>query len=413
MGLAAWYYQMVEETTGRTLMRILHFADAHIGVTTHGYINANGMNDRVLDFLSAFDHIINYIRKGDIDLVLFAGDMFHTNRPSPAYISAVTARVTQIADMCPIVIIPGNHDQATNRVSAVQYLQEIDLVNVYVSDKPIYWCVPTAQGDVHVGALPYPKLTAYGAANHQELSYTISSKLDEWLRISQSSIAPRFLLAHVAIEQADYGRYMSPVLGQDAHLLVEHVIDWDYVALGHIHKFQDISKLYPEHNYPPIIYPGSIERVDFGEEYEPRGFVVVKIDENYHLDYEFVELPARPMVTFRYVDKDIDHICADIDLHIRNNTFPIAEALVRVIIESPVNIDLTRVYTALQRVYRVASVQTRITNIATKRTDDVGNLAELSPDELIEYWLISNNVQDEDIDTMLDMFEELQHNGVE
>lgn len=411
MGMVAWDCQVVEETTGRAIVRILHFADAHIGVTTHGHVNVNGINDRVLDFLRAFDYIINHIRKEQIDLVLFAGDMFHTNRPSPSYVSAVTSRVAQIADVCPIVIIPGNHDQAGNRVSAVQYLQEVDLVNVYLSDQPTYWCVPTAKGDVYVGALPYPKLAAYGAADHQELSAMLGDMLSDWSLVPTN--APRFLLAHVSIEHADYGRYMSPVLGQDAHLLVEDVIEWDYVALGHIHKFQDISKLYPEHNYPPIVYPGSIERIDFGEEHEPRGFVVVEIDEDYHLGYEFVELPARPMVTFRYADIGIDHICADIDMHLRNKTFPITEALVRVIIESPVNIDLTRVYETLQHVYRVASVQMRITDTVTKRTDDVGNLAELSPDELVEYWLISNNVQDEDIDTMLDMFEELQHNGVE
>jgi exonuclease SbcD len=66
----------------------------------------------------------------------------------------------------------------------------------------------------------------------------------------------------------------------------------DYVALGHIHKHQNLN---PSNN-PPIIYPGSIERVDFSEEKEAKGYVLVEVDKG-QVNWEFVTLPARSFCT--------------------------------------------------------------------------------------------------------------------
>jgi exonuclease SbcD len=47
----------------------------------------------------------------------------------------------------------------------------------------------------------------------------------------------------------------------------------DYVAMGHIHKPQDVN----HGQRPPIIYPGSIERIDFGEAKDDKFFIVAEI----------------------------------------------------------------------------------------------------------------------------------------
>jgi exonuclease SbcD len=63
-----------------------------------------------------------------------------------------------------------------------------------------------------------------------------------------------------------------------------------YVALGHIHKHQALS------HDPPMVYPGSLERVDFGERDEPKGCVLVTI-EGGQATWRFQQLDARPFVS--------------------------------------------------------------------------------------------------------------------
>jgi exonuclease SbcD len=71
---------------------------------------------------------------------------------------------------------------------------------------------------------------------------------------------------------------------------------WDYVALGHIHKHQSLNA----DNHPPIIYPGSIERIDFGEANETKGFVLAEVSRG-STTWQFV-----PLKTRRYIDLLVD-----------------------------------------------------------------------------------------------------------
>jgi exonuclease SbcD len=71
---------------------------------------------------------------------------------------------------------------------------------------------------------------------------------------------------------------------------------WDYVAMGHIHQHQNLTAGVP--GLPPVVYAGSLERIDFGEEREPKGFAWVELERG-RTNYEFVPVKARPFVTVR------------------------------------------------------------------------------------------------------------------
>lgn len=75
----------------------------------------------------------------------------------------------------------------------------------------------------------------------------------------------------------------------------------DYVALGHVHRHQNLNPS----NDPPIIYPGSIERVDFSEEKEAKGYVLINLRKG-QADWEFVPLPARAFRTIKIDVSDAD-----------------------------------------------------------------------------------------------------------
>ena len=69
---------------------------------------------------------------------------------------------------------------------------------------------------------------------------------------------------------------------------------FDYVALGHVHKHQNLNLS----NNPPVIYPGSIERVDFSEEKEDKGFVLINLERG-KAEWEFCALPVRVFLTIK------------------------------------------------------------------------------------------------------------------
>lgn len=67
-------------------IRVLHFADIHIGMENYGKTDPQtGLSSRVVDFLRRMDTMIEMARERDVDLVIFAGDAFKTRAPNPTY----------------------------------------------------------------------------------------------------------------------------------------------------------------------------------------------------------------------------------------------------------------------------------------------------------------------------------------
>jgi exonuclease SbcD len=98
-----------------TKIRLLHFADLHIGMENYGRLDpATGVNGRVLDFLHRFDDLIDYGLEHEVDLVIFAGDAFKIRNPNPTYQRAFARRVKRLAEAgVPVVLLVGNHDLPT------------------------------------------------------------------------------------------------------------------------------------------------------------------------------------------------------------------------------------------------------------------------------------------------------------
>jgi exonuclease SbcD len=102
----------------------------------------------------------------------------------------------------------------------------------------------------------------------------ISELIEGWLEEADPNL-PLILTAHASVQGATFGSERMVMLGSDLVLPGSLVKNprFDYVALGHIHKPQDLN----EGGQPPVIYPGSIERVDFGEAADDRFFIVADV----------------------------------------------------------------------------------------------------------------------------------------
>jgi exonuclease SbcD len=141
-------------------IRLLHFADLHIGMENYGRLDPrSGVSGRVLDFLGRFDQLIAYGRERDVDLVIFSGDAFKTRDPNPTYQRAFARRVKQLADAgVPVVLLVGNHDlpAMAQKASSVDIFHTLAVPNVIVGRVEEIHRIKTKRGPVQVATVPYP-----------------------------------------------------------------------------------------------------------------------------------------------------------------------------------------------------------------------------------------------------------------
>ena len=302
---------MVKPTADK--IRLLHFADIHIGMESYGGVDPkSGVNARVVDFLKRFDELIDYGVEREVDLVIFAGDAYKQRSPNPTYQRAFAKRVKRLADVgVPIVLLVGNHDlpTMTQRATTVDIFSTLDVPNVIVGRDYEVHVIETKSGPVQVATVPYPirqRLLvdeAYRGLSIDELDKALQRIVTETIEGLSQHLTPEIpavLTAHLSVSNATYGSERSVMIGRDAVVSKSTLDDqaWDYVALGHIHKHQSLNG----ESQPPIVYAGSLERIDFGEEGDPKGFCWAELPRRGSGDdttWEFVEVDARRFLTIR------------------------------------------------------------------------------------------------------------------
>jgi len=129
--------------------------------------------------------------------------------------------------------------------------------------------------------------------------------------------------------------------------------EFDYVALGHIHKFQDLNL----DNHPPVVYSGSIERINFGEEKEDKGICLVNIEKG-NTSYEFIPLPARKFITIDVVISEEQDPTNTLLQEIEK--VDLSEAVVRVFYTMSAEredlLDFKRINSALEGAFLVSAI---------------------------------------------------------
>lgn len=271
------------------MVKILHFADAHIDMANYGrHDPESGLPMRVMDFLKSLDEIVQAAINAQVDLVLFAGDAYKDRSPAPTYQREWGKRIMQLSRAgIQTLLLTGNHDisPATGRAHAIQEFETLDVPCVKVLDKPQFLSTDDLGGlPIQVIALPWISRSGMMAAleldstdpseTYKILGERISELIENWLLEADPKL-PVIFTAHASVEGAKYGSERMVMLGNDMVLPPALVKDkrLDYVALGHIHKPQNLN----EDGHPPVIYPGSIERVDFGEASDRKYYIIAEV----------------------------------------------------------------------------------------------------------------------------------------
>ena len=269
-------------------MKILHFADAHIDMANYGrHDPKTGLPYRVLDFLKSLDTIVDAAIEEKVDLVIFAGDTYKDRSPAPTYQREWERRILRLSQAkIPTLLLVGNHDlsPASGRAHALQEFKTLQIPHIRVLDKPEFLSAEELGLPVQIIALPwvsksgmlaYSQMSAKdGDKVYEKLEDLLTEFVDETFEKVDTKL-PVILTAHASVQGAKYGAERMVMLGNDLVLSGSLVRDkrLDYVALGHIHKPQNLN----EDAHPPVIYPGSIERVDFGEAGDDKFFIIADI----------------------------------------------------------------------------------------------------------------------------------------
>ena len=292
-------------------MRILHFSDLHIGVENYGRTDpATGLSTRLADFLATLDEVVEYALANDVDLVLLAGDAYKGRDPSQTHQRELARRLARLsAAGVPVFLLVGNHDlpHAVGRATAIEIFRTLQVPNLCVGDQLQTYNVPTRQGPLQIVAVPWPRRSGLlsreesRGLNIAQIREEIERRFTEYIQQCVEGLdpsVPAILAGHVTINGAVTGSERSMMLGQD-HVLFPsavHKPELDYVALGHVHKHQVLLE------DPMVVYSGSLQRVDFSEEDDTKGFCVVDLDSEAPRgrrmrDFHFQPVNARPFIT--------------------------------------------------------------------------------------------------------------------
>ena len=288
-------------------VKILHFADAHIDSYTGGRIDpSNGLAFHTNDFLKALDEITDTAIAEQVQLVLFAGDAYRSPIPVPTFQREWQRRIVRLSQArIPLLMIPGNHDISPNTFKASS-LQELDTLRVpylHLAAKGVHLYTPDELDGVPVQviAVPWMPVSLLAARDEgntltpEERAARMESEITARVRRALENTDPALpviLMAHYSVQGSRYPSGQTAETGRDVTLSRSLVCDpaFSYTALGHIHLFQDLN----EDQQPPAVYPGSIERVDYGEAREKKGFIIADVSPH-HTEYSFRELHTRRM----------------------------------------------------------------------------------------------------------------------
>jgi len=260
-------------------LKIIHFSDTHLGYSDLDILNDENINQREADFYDAFSQVIKQIQAIKPDYVIHTGDLFHRVSPSNRAITFALEQFKAIDELgIPFILIAGNHSTPRTNLSA-------PILKIFEGFK-----------NIHVSfAQEYKKVEFKNIIFH-----TLPHMNDETKALSQIELCEQNI-------HKDKKNIMMMHCSVGAHYLMSEFGEWvypsekeyifkmmDYVALGHWHGFGRVGK------HENVYYSGSTERTSMNDKRNSKGFALITLGENLHVEYK--EINIRPIV-----QKEIDY----------------------------------------------------------------------------------------------------------
>ena len=374
-------------------MKIITFADAHIGISTYSTIDPKtNLNTRVLDSLNGIDQIINYAEENNIKYILFAGDMFKNALPSPTLVREINKRIKASAEKgIKWIIQDGNHDVSPLETakSALDPLSTLKVENVehtrfektYMIDNNIRVLVLptyTTQEEVENILSKYNDNIKTIVMGHFT---SLNAKLNDWLIASNE-------------DAIDIKIFQKP------NILA--------VVLGHLHKHQILN------TNPLSYYCSSTIRTDFNEEHDKKGFVVLDIDNNYNVSYIFKEIKTQEFLSVKMDLVGEDDAQANVMAYLNHIKNDLNDKVVRVqlTLDKENNIDDNEILEFLKNnnVSYIANISKIFDREQLIRNKDINE--QITEEEALKEYFKDNSDKDEIIKLGLFIINEMKEKNL-
>lgn len=320
------------------MIKILHTSDWHIGKQLHNF-------DLSEDLELFFDWIIQYIHKSNIDILLVSGDIFDQANPSQAAFKQYYDLLKRLVPLnIKVIITGGNHDSVSALNAPAELLKAFDISVIGGADetKNHFIHIEKNNEKIVVAAIPFLRDRDIRKSVAGENYQTKIEQIKEGLRTYFSNINAHYqenfqenffiVMAHLYVQGSKISDSERDIqLGNQAGIEAEMFGGIPhYVALGHIHKPQVISRSQNIH------YCGSPIPLSFSEKEDCKQINVLSIENNKLKNVEIVPIPFfRKLVHFEGNLNEIKEKIADF------SSETALKSLAEIIVNEPEeNIDL-------------------------------------------------------------------------
>ncbi|MDF2153466.1 exonuclease SbcCD subunit D [Vibrio sp. CAU 1672] len=266
-------------------MKFIHTSDWHLGRQFH---NVSLIDDQK----AVLEQMVEYIRNHPVDAVVIAGDIYDRSVPPTVAIELLNQVVNQICGELntPMIVIPGNHDGAERLGfgSEQMKLSGLHIISNFADMLEPVVIKSKSAGNVALYGMPYsdPEVVRFAfqakVATHDEAHQLLVEKIRQQCQPADKNV----LISHCFVDGAIESESERPLsIGGSDRVSHEHFVDFDYVALGHLHQPQQKGTEY-------IRYSGSLMKYSFGEQHHKKGFTLVELDADGFVSAENVELIA-------------------------------------------------------------------------------------------------------------------------
>ena len=256
-------------------MKILHVADTHLGYSAYRRVTEDGVNQREMDTYDAFKQFIDFALKSKPDLVIHAGDLFDSVRPTNRAITFAIHQILRLSKQeIPFVIIAGNHEHPKLKETGHIFSVLDHIENVYPIYNASYETIPFEIDGNKITIHAIPQTTT-----KQEFNDNLKKLKPE------TNADYNILLAHGGVKgikefsMNEFNELIIPTQYLKSN--------FDYMALGHYHKYVKVSE--------NAFYSGSTECFTFSDAGEQKGFIELELKDG-KIKHNFVPLKNRPMI---------------------------------------------------------------------------------------------------------------------
>ncbi|WP_010452244.1 exonuclease SbcCD subunit D [Vibrio rotiferianus] len=266
-------------------MKFIHTSDWHLGRQFH---NVSLLDDQQ----AVLDQLIQYIENNPVDAVVVAGDIYDRSVPPTIAIELLNKVVKRICGELntPMILISGNHDGAERLGFGSKQMKNAGLHIISNFEDMLTPVVIETEsaGQVAFYGMPYndPEQVRFAyqepVSTHDQAHKLLAERITDQFQSEQRNV----LVSHCFVDGAIESESERPLsIGGSDRVSHEHFLNFDYVALGHLHQPQKKGEEY-------IRYSGSLMKYSFGEQNQKKGFTLVEIDQNGFVSAEHIDLAA-------------------------------------------------------------------------------------------------------------------------